>query len=184
MDRKSQELQKKIDKEQLTMENSITKEVSAPREPLMEMEFIDLEKKEDVPEFLYDGQEIEKKSTFQTGFQEKGKSRLQKKIKNSMWDIPEWIWITFGIVLEVALILAGIFLCQEPLTTVLLIIIIENALAVCLSKAPLWLHGIVVFANVVLGIVFSMLLFMGVVSVIYIIGILFIYKQKGIIGGL
>ena len=149
----------------------------------LEIEFIDLEAKDDLQEIVSKEKKAEDTPVFQTGFQEKEESQFQKKIKKSMWDIPEWTWFALGIILDIGLILAGIFLCKEPLLTVLLVVGIESALAICLSKAPFWIHGMVVVANIILGVMFQMWFFMLVVSIIYAIGILLIYKHEGIIGG-
>ena len=59
-----------------------------------------------------------------------------------------------------------------PVVPVCVIVVIEAALAVCLHDVPIWLHGLVVIAEIVVGALCGVTLFMVLCAVVYVVGIL------------
>ena len=85
----------------------------------------------------------------------------------------------------ITLILLGIFAVVAILVSTLafkisvvvacIIVILEAALAACLNRIPIWVHGLVIIAQIVCGIMASQIPFMILMACIYIFAILFLY---------
>lgn len=103
---------------------------------------------------------------------------LQRKKRRPESSLPDWLWTAVGIVAFLAVILCGIFWLKMAAVTVILVAALEEALAYCLYHAPLWLHGVVIVLNVVLGMVFPVLAFMILVNVIYLSGVWAFYQGE------
>ena len=86
-----------------------------------------------------------------------------------------WIWPAGFALVLIAVIVCGILLCKNPIATVILVSILETLLAGCLCKSPVWLHGLVIVLNVVLGIIFHVTVFMILACVVYLAGILVLH---------
>lgn len=81
--------------------------------------------------------------------------------------------ILFGVIVAVLLvILISIITLQMSVVPVCVIVVIEAALAVCLHDVPIWLHGLVVIAQIVAGILCGAIMFMVLCALIYVAGIL------------
>lgn len=81
--------------------------------------------------------------------------------------------ILFGVIVAVLLvILVSIITLEVPVVPVCVIVLIEAALAVCLHDVPIWLHGLVVIAQIVAGILCGATVFMILCALVYIAGIL------------
>lgn len=81
--------------------------------------------------------------------------------------------ILFGVIVAVLLvILVSIITLEVPVVPVCVIVLIEAALAVCLHDVPIWLHGLVVIAQIVAGIFCGATVFMVLCALVYIAGIL------------
>lgn len=81
--------------------------------------------------------------------------------------------ILFGVIVAVLLvILISIITLQMSVVPVCVIVVIEAALAVCLHDVPIWLHGLVVIAQIVAGILCGAIVFMVLCALIYVVGIL------------
>ena len=81
--------------------------------------------------------------------------------------------ILFGVIVAVLLvILVSIITLEVPVVPVCVIVLIEAALAVCLHDVPIWLHGLVVIAQIVAGILCGATVFMVLCALVYIAGIL------------
>ena len=81
--------------------------------------------------------------------------------------------ILFGVIVAALLvILVSILSLHLPVVSVCLILLIEAGMAVCLQQVPIWLHGIVVIAEVVLGIITGKWIFMLMCVAINVVGIL------------
>lgn len=91
---------------------------------------------------------------------------LQKKRRKRNGEFPpKWLWPGVAVVLFVTVNLCGI-----PITgagTAILIAVLEVILALCLFRAPLWMHVFAIAVNVVLGIIFELLLYMLLASLVY-----------------
>lgn len=88
------------------------------------------------------------------------------------------LWMAILLAAVVAVALCGILWLKLPAAIVLLVIILEAALGACLRNTPLWLHGLVVAANIVLGIVFEMVIFLLLANVVYLAEIVSAHCQK------
>lgn len=81
--------------------------------------------------------------------------------------------ILFGVIVAVLLvILVSIITLEVPVVPVCVIVLIEAALAVCLHDVQIWLHGLVVIAQIVAGILCGATVFMVLCALVYIVGIL------------
>lgn len=81
--------------------------------------------------------------------------------------------ILFGVIVAALLvILVSIMGLHVPVVPVCVIVLIEAALAVCLHDVPIWLHGLVVIAQVVAGVLCGNTIFIVLCAVIYLVGIL------------
>lgn len=81
--------------------------------------------------------------------------------------------ILFGVIVAALLvILASIWGLDVPVVPVCIIVLIEAALAVCLHDVPIWLHGLVVIAQIIAGILCSNVIFIALCVVFYLVGIL------------
>lgn len=56
-----------------------------------------------------------------------------------------------------------------------LMVVLEAALAACLNRIPIWVHGLVFIAQVVCGIMASVVPFMVLMAFIYVFAITFLY---------
>lgn len=75
------------------------------------------------------------------------------------------------VLLAVLTIVLGLLVFHIPAVTVCLVILIEALLAVCLHNVPLWVHGIVLVAEVALGIYVSLPVFMILAAICYLVAI-------------
>ena len=64
---------------------------------------------------------------------------------------PEIALILY-VILAVVVFVISAFALKIPIVTVALIVLIQAGLAVCMHKAPLWLHVVVIVAELALGI--------------------------------
>lgn len=76
------------------------------------------------------------------------------------------------IVAVLAVILASIMALKVAVVPVCVIVLIEIALAICLQKVPIWLHGVVSIAQIVAGVLCGMTVFMVMCVVVYWLGII------------
>ena len=103
------------------------------------------------------------------------KKNMKKKInsakknyakKNSQFTIAELkensalIMLCVFVVLAVLEIVLGILVWKIPVVSVCIIVLIEAGLAACLHNLPVWLHGIVAAAEIVVGIISGKVIFM------------------------
>lgn len=75
------------------------------------------------------------------------------------------------IVAALGVILISIMALDIPVVPVCVIVLIEAAIAVCLHDVPIWLHALVVVAQLIVGILCTMTVFMALCAVIYVAGI-------------
>lgn len=81
--------------------------------------------------------------------------------------------ILFGVIVAaLAVILISILGLKIPAVPVCVIVLIEAALAVCLHDVPIWLHGLVVIAEMIAGILTGGTIFMILCAAMYLVGIL------------
>lgn len=81
--------------------------------------------------------------------------------------------ILFGVIVAALLvILISILALKIPAVPVCVIVLIEAALAVCLHDVPIWLHGLVVIAQIIAGVLAGGMIFMILCAAMYLVGIL------------
>lgn len=100
---------------------------------------------------------------------------LQKKRRKREADYRQWIWLALFCIVWLVAVICGITICDTPVITVILVAVLETALFLCLCRSPIWLHGLVVVLNIVLGIIFQRWLFMILASIIYIAGVVLMH---------
>ena len=71
-------------------------------------------------------------------------------------------------VIVAAMVLIGVCVLHAPVVTMCLLVILETALAVFLHHAELWLHGAVILAEVIAGILCSKILLVVLCAVVYV----------------
>lgn len=70
-----------------------------------------------------------------------------------------------------AAILLSVLACEIPVVAVCFIVVIETLLAACLHDLPVWLHAIVIAAELVCGVIFDRVLFMLIEAALYLAAI-------------
>lgn len=79
----------------------------------------------------------------------------------------------FGIIIvALAVILVGILSWKFPVIPVCILVLIEAGLAVCLQDLPVWLHGAVLIAQLVLGLLCGSGTFILLCAIYYVVSIL------------
>ena len=79
----------------------------------------------------------------------------------------------FGVILvALAVILIGILVLDLPVVPVCVVVLIEACLAVCLNEVPIWLHAIVIAAQIAVGVFCGNLIFLVLAAVLYLVAIL------------
>ena len=83
------------------------------------------------------------------------------------------VLILFGAIVAVLLvILTSMIVLQMPAVPVCAIVVTEAAMASCLHDVPVWLHGLVIIAQIITGVVCGAVVFMILCSILYVVGIL------------
>lgn len=76
------------------------------------------------------------------------------------------------IVAAIAVILVSVLVLKIPAVAVCVIVLLEIGMALCLHDVPVWLHGLVVIAQITAGVLCENTVFMVLCAVIYLFGIL------------
>ena len=71
-------------------------------------------------------------------------------------------------VIVAAMVLIGVCVLHVPVVAMCMLVILETALAVFLHHAELWLHGVVILAVVIAGILCSKILLVVLCAVVYV----------------
>ena len=104
------------------------------------------------------------------------KERRKKSVGTAAGEIVRdnsGVLILFGVFAVVLfVVLFSMIKLDMPVVPVCVIVVIEAALAVCLHDVPIWLHGLVVIAEIVVGALCGVTLFMVLCVVVYVVGIL------------
>lgn len=103
------------------------------------------------------------------------KRTLQKKRRKRQADHSQWLWLAGFCIVWLAVVICGIALCKASAVTVILVAILEAALSLCLCRSQIWLHGLVIILNIVLGIIFHLTVFLILVSLIYLAGVILMH---------
>lgn len=79
----------------------------------------------------------------------------------------------FGVIAAALfVILAGIFAWEVPVVWACVMILLEAGLSACMHNVPIWIHIMIVIAQIVVGAIFGAGIFLLLCAVFYIIGIL------------
>ena len=89
-------------------------------------------------------------------------------------NLPLITLIALGIFAVVA-ILVSILALKINVFVACVMVILEAALAACLNKIPIWIHGLVIIAQIVIGIVASQVPFMIFMACVYVFAIVFLF---------
>ena len=73
----------------------------------------------------------------------------------------------FAVIVAV-MVLIGVCVLHVPVVAMCLLVILETALAVFLHHAELWLHGVVILAEVIAGILCSKIVLVVLCAVVYV----------------
>ena len=90
----------------------------------------------------------------------------------AMQENKKMLMLFGGIVAALAVILIGILVLDLPVVPVCVVVLIEAGLAVCFNNVPIWLHVLVMAAQIALGVLCGNLVFMVLAAVLYLIAIL------------
>ena len=71
-------------------------------------------------------------------------------------------------VIVAAMVLIGVCVLHVQVVAMCMLVILETALAVFLHHAELWLHGVVILAEVIAGILCSKILLVVLCAVVYV----------------
>ena len=71
-------------------------------------------------------------------------------------------------VIVAAMVLIGVCVLHVPVVAMCMLVILETALAVFLHHAELWLHGVIILAEVIAGILCSKILLVVLCAVVYV----------------
>lgn len=71
-------------------------------------------------------------------------------------------------VIVAAMVLIGVCVLHVPVVAMCMLVTLETALAVFLHHAELWLHGVVILAEVIAGILCSKILLVVLCAVVYV----------------
>lgn len=81
--------------------------------------------------------------------------------------------ILFGVIVTTLfVILTSILGLNMTPVPVCIIVLLEAGIVICLHDVPIWLHGLVVIAQVVAGVFTEHTVFMALCCVLYLVGIL------------
>ncbi|MCI5821854.1 MAG: hypothetical protein PUB24_06785 [Lachnospiraceae bacterium] len=98
---------------------------------------------------------------------------MAQKIIN--WMKKPIVEIAIFVVVAVAMILVSFLVLHIPLVAVCTIVILEGALAALLNRIPIWIHGLIVIAQIVAGILFGKIVFMVLMAVVYVAAVALLY---------
>lgn len=134
-----------------------------------DMEILDMEP--EVREFVR--RSDSRKTLRQKEWQRKGKNPTEKgRTMGRLWPenrkAPEWLWPIVAAAVFLVVILCGILWLKISPVTVILVAVLEAVLAFLLCRSQIWIHGLVIVVNIVLGIIFPFLLYMVLVCLIYV----------------
>ena len=103
------------------------------------------------------------------------------KLKNStMEEKMPLIALAVFLVIALVMILVSFFALSIPIVAVCTFVVLEALLCALLNNIPIWVHGIIVIAEVVAGVLFSKVVFMILMAVVYVaaVALLYVWTNK------
>ena len=82
------------------------------------------------------------------------------------------IWL---IVFAIVAIIVSCACFHINIVVTCVMVVLEAALAACLNRIPIWIHGLVFIAQIVIGIMASQIPFMVLMAFIYVFAIAFLF---------
>ncbi|MCR5580842.1 MAG: hypothetical protein K6F66_04575 [Pseudobutyrivibrio sp.] len=89
-------------------------------------------------------------------------------------NLPLIFLVCLGIFAVVAIVVSGVAF-HINFVVACLMVILEAALAACLNRIPIWIHGLVFIAQIVCGIMASQIPFMVLMAFVYVLSIAFLF---------
>ena len=105
-------------------------------------------------------------------------SGLKKKLKEQrgitavIEDNKQYLALFAVIVAALLVILVSILVLKLPVVAICIMVLMEAGIAACLQNEPIWLHGLVVLAEIIAGILCGKIVFMILLAALYVVGIL------------
>ena len=85
------------------------------------------------------------------------------------------IQLVIFVVAMVVMIIISNMVVVIPIVPVCAIAILEAVLAALLNRIPLWIHGLVIIAQIVAGIICGKLVFMALMAVVYALAVVLLF---------
>ncbi|MBE5897331.1 MAG: hypothetical protein E7281_06165 [Lachnospiraceae bacterium] len=85
------------------------------------------------------------------------------------------IQLVIFVVAMVVMIIISNLVVGIPIVPVCAIAILEAVLAALLNRIPLWIHGLVIIAQIVAGIICGKLVFMALMAVVYALAVVLLF---------
>lgn len=78
------------------------------------------------------------------------------------------IFLAAFVAVALLLILISYFVLHIPIVAVCTMVILEALLCSCLSKIPIWVHGLVAIGQIVAGVMAGKVIFMALMALVYV----------------
>ncbi|MDC7279613.1 MULTISPECIES: hypothetical protein [Pseudobutyrivibrio] len=99
-------------------------------------------------------------------------SVLKSYINKDNLPLIALIWL---VVFSVVAIIVSCVAFDINVVVACVMVVLEAALAACLNRIPIWIHGLVFIAQIVIGILASQVAFMVLMAFIYVFAIAFLF---------
>ena len=97
---------------------------------------------------------------------------LTKYVNKENLPLISLIWL---VVFSVVAIVVSCVAFDINVVIACVMVVLEAALAACLNRIPIWIHGLVFIAQIVIGILASQVGFMVLMAFIYVFAIAFLF---------
>lgn len=78
-------------------------------------------------------------------------------------------------VVAVVMILISFLALEVPVVAVCSIVILEVLIAALLNRIPIWIHGLILIAEIIAGIICGKALFMILMALVYVVAVAILY---------
>jgi hypothetical protein len=89
-------------------------------------------------------------------------------------NLPLICLVALAVFTIVSIVLSIVVFHINPIIACVMVLL-SAGLAACLNRIPIWIHGLVFIAQIVIGIMASQLPFMIFMALIYVFGVAFLY---------
>lgn len=129
------------------------------------------EKETVVKEFVSKGNRTDLKKKAAKARHAYAKKSIQFSVSEFLAKKSFWALAVYALTV-IAVILIAVLVCEIPVVAVCSIVVIETLLAACLHDLPVWLHAVVIAAELACGIIFERSLFMILEAALYLAAII------------